>query len=50
MRNKLIYIPLILVFIVQAFDKEHKFFFTQILLLTSTIIIVIYLKISKRDK
>lgn len=50
MKNWMLYIPLIIIFIIQYFDKAHKFFWIQILMLVVTIIIGIYIKFFKKTK
>jgi hypothetical protein len=47
-KGYLIYIPLILIFVIQLFDKEDKFFVIQLMLL-ALMIIALILKLSKRN-
>ncbi len=50
MKKNVLFIPLILVFIVQFLDKEHNYFWIQILLLITTIVYAVYLYFDSKKK
>ncbi len=50
MKKNVLYIPLVLIFIVQFLDKEHNYFWIQILLLIITIVYAGYLYFDSKKK